>query len=106
MAQTVKTFSSNLKIKAKKEVFNIITGLEIENNNITSTSTNNIYETTSNIFSSTSPSVHSSQSGFSGYNYPTPFISPVVSDPQILGRNWIQVDGQINYEQHEQNNLN
>lgn len=106
MAQTIKTFSSNLEIKAKKEVFNNITELEIENNNVASRSTNNIYETTSNIFSSTSPTVHSSQSGFSRYNYPTPFISPESSDPQILGQNWIQVNGQINYEQHGQNNLN
>jgi len=59
MAITVKTFSSNLKIKAKKEVFNIIAELELQSinkipiitsnqvfshpgyNNFTSTSTQN-----------------------------------------------------------------
>lgn len=37
MALTVKSFPQHLKIKAKKEVFNIITNLEIENNSNTST---------------------------------------------------------------------
>jgi len=38
MALTVKSFPQHLKIKAKKEVFNVITDLEIENYNTTSTS--------------------------------------------------------------------
>jgi len=42
MAQTVKTFNPNLKIKAKTEIFNIVTKLEIENiNPPTSTSSQN-----------------------------------------------------------------
>ncbi|KAL4090803.1 hypothetical protein QTP88_025576 [Uroleucon formosanum] len=47
MALTVKSFPQRLKIKAKKEVFNIITNLEIENESTTSTSNINIQSTSS-----------------------------------------------------------
>jgi len=53
MALTVKSFSQHLKIKVKKEVFNIITNLETENNSTTSTSNRN------SLFSSPNSSLQS-----------------------------------------------
>jgi hypothetical protein len=43
MASTVKTFSTSLKIKAKKDIFNIVNNLEFENHGINNDSTPKIY---------------------------------------------------------------
>lgn len=81
MALTVKSFPQDLKIKAKKEVFNIITNLEIENNSSTSTSNRN------SLFSSPNSSLQSSSySGFSTYDRPGQYIFPETNDRQP--RNW------------------
>lgn len=77
MALTVKSFPQQLKIKAKKEVFNIITNLEIENNSTTSTSNRN------SLFSSPNSSLQSSSySGFSTYDRPGQYIFPETNDHQ------------------------
>lgn len=77
MALTVKSFSQHLKIKAKKEVFNIITNLEVENNSITSISNRN------SLFSSPNSSLQSSShSGFSTYDRPGQYIFPDSNDRQ------------------------
>lgn len=96
MALTVKSFPQHLKIKAKKEVFNIITDLEIENNSTTSTSNRNI-QSTSSLFSSPNPSIQSSSnSGFSTYDRPSQYVFPETNDRQP--GNWTQSLGDNNYE--------
>ncbi|CAI6353330.1 unnamed protein product [Macrosiphum euphorbiae] len=104
MALTVKQFSSNFKIKSKKEVFNIITQLEIENNNSDSLTRQNLHRPAVDYtFSSPSSSVQSSQSGFSVYNHSPTFILPEVQDPNVLTdvvQNWNQLGGQIQHQPH------
>lgn len=97
MALTVKQFSSNLKIKAKKEVFNIITELEVENNNAVSSKIQNLHPTVDYSFSSPTSSIQSSQSSFSVYNHPTQLILPEVQDTSLTDvvQNWNQFGGQI-----------
>lgn len=91
MASTVKTFSPSLKIRAKKEIFNIVNNLEFENHNINDSTSRNalIYS------SSPSLSTQSSQSGFTMYNVPIPVeVSPEMTNNgnnyQISGQNWMQ----------------
>jgi len=89
MASTVKTFSTSLKIRVKREVFNIVNNLELENNdNNDSTSRSNDnseYSSYSNL------STQSYLSGFTKCNIPTPavYISPEVTNNQIVGNNCI-----------------
>jgi len=64
MASTVNTFSTSLKINAKKKILNIVNNLEFENHDINNDSTSRIY--------SSSPSTQSSQSTFTTYNHPIP----------------------------------
>lgn len=52
MASTVKTFSTSLKIKAKKEIFNIVNNLEFGNHGINNDSTPRIYSSSSSTQSS------------------------------------------------------
>lgn len=84
MASTVKTFSTGLKIKAKKEIFNIVNNLEFENHGINNDSTPRIY--------SSSPSTQSSQSTFTTYNHPVAVegLSEVANNYQIPRENWMQ----------------
>lgn len=96
MALTVKSFPQNLKIKAKKEVFNIITELEIENNSTTSTSNRN-FQSTSSLFSYPNPSIQSSShSEFSTYDRPSQYVFPEINDCQP--GNWTQSLGEQNSE--------
>ncbi|KAL4107706.1 hypothetical protein QTP88_018005 [Uroleucon formosanum] len=97
IASTVKSFPQHLKIKAKKEVFNIITDLEIENNcSSTSTSNKNI-QSTSSLFSYPNSSIQSSShSGFSTYNRLSQYIFPETGGRQ--SENWTQPFGEPNYE--------
>jgi len=91
MALTVKSFPQHLKIKAKKEVFNIITNLETENNSTTSTSNRN------SLFSSPNSSLQSSShSGFSTYDRPSQYVFPETNDRQP--GSWIQSFDEKNYE--------
>lgn len=84
MASTVKTFSTTLKIKAKKEIFNIVNNLEFENHGINNDSTPRIF--------SSSPSTQSSQSGFTTYNHPVPVegLPEVAINYQISRESWMQ----------------
>lgn len=83
IALTVKTFSTSLKIKAKKKMFNIVNNLEFENHGINNDSTPRIY--------SSSPSTQSSQSAFTTYNHPVPVgLLEVANNYQILRENWMQ----------------
>ncbi|KAL4089996.1 hypothetical protein QTP88_024913 [Uroleucon formosanum] len=84
MASTVKTFSTSLKIKAKKEIFNIVNNLEFENHGVNNDSTPRIY--------SSFPSTQSSQSTFTTYNHPVPVKSlpEVANNYQISRENWMQ----------------
>lgn len=89
MASTVKTFSTSLKIKAKKEIFNIVNNLEYENHNINNDLTPRNVLTYS---SSPSLSTQSSQSALTTYNHPVPVkVSPeVANNNQISGQSWLQ----------------
>lgn len=90
MALTVKSFPQHLKIKAKKEVFNIITNLEIENNSTTSTSNRNSLFSSPN--SSLQSSSHSTQNqGLSTYDHPGKYVFPETNDRQH--GHWIQSFG-------------
>ncbi|XP_060865139.1 uncharacterized protein LOC132941213 [Metopolophium dirhodum] len=84
MASTVKTFSTSLKIKAKKEIFDIVNNLEFQNHGINNDSTPRIY--------SSSPSTQSSQSTFTTYNHPVPVegLPEVANNYQISRENWMQ----------------
>ena len=82
MASTVKTFSPSLKIRVKREIFNIVNNLELENNDINDSisrindnSVENMYSSFSNL------STQSYQSEFTKYNIPTPaYVSPEVTN--------------------------
>lgn len=103
MALTVKQFSSNLKIKAKKEVFNIITELEMENNNAVSLRRHNLHPPVNYTFSSPTSSIQSSQSSFLVYNHPSQLILPEVHDPTSITdvvQNWNHFGGQIEQQPH------
>ncbi|XP_060861845.1 uncharacterized protein LOC132938864 [Metopolophium dirhodum] len=100
MASTVKTFSPSLKIRVKREVFNIVNNLEFENNdNNDSTSRSNEnseYSSYSNL------STQSYLSGFTKYNIPTPvYISPEVTNNQIVENNCI-MQFEENYDEETQ----
>lgn len=98
MASTVKTFSPSLKIKVKREVFNIVNNLEFENNvNNDSTSRSN---DNSEFSSYSNLSTQSYLSGFTKYNVPTPaYISPEVTDNhQIVENNCMQFEGNFDEE--------
>ncbi|XP_050526067.1 uncharacterized protein LOC126896916 [Daktulosphaira vitifoliae] len=95
MAITVKSFPQHLKIKAKKEVFNIITNLEIENSSTSSTQNRNIPSSSS--YSSPNSSLQSSShSGFSTYDRPSQYVFPDITDRQP--GSWIQPFGEQNCE--------
>jgi len=100
MASTVKTFSPSLKIRVKREVFDIVNNLEFENNdNNDSTSRSNDnseYSSYSNL------STQSYLSGFTKYNIPTPvYISPEVTNNQIVENNCI-MQFEENYDEETQ----
>lgn len=89
MASTVKFFSTSLKIKAKKEIFDIVNynnynNLEFQNHGINNDSTPRIY--------SSSPSTQSSQSTFMTYNHPVPVegLPEVANNYKISRENWMQ----------------
>lgn len=97
MALTVKSFPQHLKIKANKEVYNIITNFKIENDCNTSTANRN------SLFSSPNPSLQSSShSGFTTYDHPNQYVFPETNDRR--SGNWIQSFGEQNCEPFQYDN--
>jgi len=100
MASTVKTFSPSLKIRVKREVFNIVNNLEFENNDNNDSTSRSNDNSEFSFYSNLSTQSH--LSGFTKYNIPAPlYISPeVTNNPQIVKKSCLLFEE--NYDEETQ----